>query len=378
MSTFKEKKDKKKKSKTIISNIDLIHQKNINNLISERSKLKEYQDKINLLKQEDNYFNNNLNNNDIKRKAEIKEEIVLLNEKINKIINNQDEMNYLYNTADILSNYYDILDDKNDIINTTKIKTISEIFDNNSDEKKDNINKSKLLEEFLLVTEGEKINKKYQGYQSCPDCHLEKEINIMDGTYVCRNCGHSVFIQVSHEKSNILQNTNNSTYAYKRESHFQDCINQFQGNETTEINEEVFHKVHEEMNKYRINPNDLDAIKLRHILKKLHLNNYYENIPFILSQITKKEPPKLSKEQKKKLDAMFQAIQEPFNKFKPTNRKNSLSYKNYLFHKFCELLEFDELLPYFPLLKDRTKLEECDQLWKKICEYLDWEFISSI
>ena len=41
--------------------------------------------------------------------------------------------------------------------------------------------------------------------------------------------------------------------------------------------------------------------------------------------------------------------------------------------KFSELLELDELLTYFPMLKP-TKLMEQDVIWAKFCKHLKWEF----
>ena len=61
----------------------------------------------------------------------------------------------------------------------------------------------------------------------------------------------------------------------------------------------------------------------------------------------------------------------------PPSRKNFLSYA-YVLHKFCELLEFDDLLEYFPLLKSREKLHQQDIIWKKICRDLKWQFIPSL
>jgi hypothetical protein len=42
------------------------------------------------------------------------------------------------------------------------------------------------------------------------------------------------------------------------------------------------------------------------------------------------------------------------------------------------LLEEDSFLPYFPMLKDREKRMEQDEIWKKICEELKWQFIPTI
>ena len=58
--------------------------------------------------------------------------------------------------------------------------------------------------------------------------------------------------------------------------------------------------------------------------------------------------------------------------YKPPGRKNFLSYP-YILFKFSELLELDELLNYFPMLKP-TKLMEQDVIWAKFCKHLKWEF----
>jgi hypothetical protein len=74
---------------------------------------------------------------------------------------------------------------------------------------------------------------------------------------------------------------------------------------------------------------------------------------------------------------MFKEIQGPFLKHCPKNRKNFLSY-SYVLFKFCQLLDKDEFLPHFSLLKSREKLHVQDQIWKKICVDVNWEFIQSI
>ena len=85
----------------------------------------------------------------------------------------------------------------------------------------------------------------------------------------------------------------------------------------------------------------------------------------------------MSREIEERLRVMFREIQNPFIKYCPKDRKNFLSY-SYVLHKFCELLEYDDFLDKFPLLKSREKLHQQDLIWKNICEYLNWEFIKSI
>jgi hypothetical protein len=90
-----------------------------------------------------------------------------------------------------------------------------------------------------------------------------------------------------------------------------------------------------------------------------------------------KKAPSLSRKEEEQLRTLFKEIQIPFSNNCPPNRKNFLSY-SYVLHKFCELLEYDYLLPYFPLLKSREKLLQQDQIWKCICNDLNWQFIESI
>jgi hypothetical protein len=47
-------------------------------------------------------------------------------------------------------------------------------------------------------------------------------------------------------------------------------------------------------------------------------------------------------------------------------------------YKFCELLGYDQFLPCFSLLKGRDKLAKQDFIFRKICQELDWTFISSL
>ena len=70
---------------------------------------------------------------------------------------------------------------------------------------------------------------------------------------------------------------------------------------------------------------------------------------------------------------MFKSIQEPWELYKPKGRKNIISY-SYIIYKFCELLELDHLLKYFPLLKSSKKIQEHDIIWRKVCNHLKWEF----
>jgi hypothetical protein len=116
---------------------------------------------------------------------------------------------------------------------------------------------------------------------------------------------------------------------------------------------------------------------MKEILKKLGLQQYYEHTTHIISKLSKVPPPTISRNAEEQLRQMFRQIQAPFEKHCPSTRINFLSY-SYVLHKFCQLLELDDFVICFPLLKSRVKLRQQDKIWKNICKELKWQFIPSI
>ena len=213
----------------------------------------------------------------------------------------------------------------------------------------------------------------------CKLCGHSVSYELIDSELICQNCGYTEDIIINSEKTSYKDPPREVSYfAYKRINHFNEWLAQFQAKESTEISDEIYKNVHQEIMK---NMNmDIQQIKpkqVKAILKKLGYNKYYENIPHIINVLNGKKAPSLSRREEEHLRSLFKEIQIPFSNNCPENRKNFLSY-SYVLHKFCELLEYDYLLPYFPLLKSREKLIQQDHIWKCICSDLNWEFIPSI
>jgi hypothetical protein len=122
---------------------------------------------------------------------------------------------------------------------------------------------------------------------------------------------------------------------------------------------------------------DLNPKKIKEILKRLRINKFYEHVPHILNRLTGIPIPHFESELEEKLRAMFKLIQPSFLRHAPPNRKNFLSY-SYVLHKLLQLMGKDEFLESFSLLKSRQKLADQDNIFKKICQDLEWEFIPSL
>jgi hypothetical protein len=187
---------------------------------------------------------------------------------------------------------------------------------------------------------------------------------------ICHDCGKTrVFVEsYTHAEQN-------EGMVYKRSNHLIECLNALQGKEGTNVPDEVIEAVRAEFQKNRVSStSEITPAKVKAYLKKLGYSMYYENIHTIANIISGAPKLTLSSGLEKKFQDMFFQIQQPFFKHKPEKRKNFLSY-NYVLYKFSELLGEDDLLPFFTLLKCQKNLRAQDQIWKKICEDLAWEYI---
>ena len=144
--------------------------------------------------------------------------------------------------------------------------------------------------------------------------------------------------------------------------------------EEIKIPKELFDLIREELKKENnLDKNQITIKKMKSILRKLKLNKYYECIPYMIANI-KGRPIPINREMEKELIGRVVQIKKLY--FLPTN----FSSKNYayIFHKLCQLLEYDDVLQYFPLLKNQEKLLYLDKIWSKICEDCDWKFYPSV
>lgn len=308
--------------------------------------------------------------------------------------NKNEFLDYYLDTGEILYNYYDIQEKIQDGVvmsNKRKQGTIYDILEKASKEDLSNniiisedksyVSREKLLEDYLgkIHPECLKMIQNDEKYGECPDCEIEMVFSQNEAMFTCAQCGHQEFILMDSDKPSYKDPPREvSYYAYKRINHFNEWLAQFQAKESTDIPQEVFDSILVELKKERIlDTNNIKASKIREILKKLKMNKYYEHVPHIINRLNGQNAPIMNREVEERLRYMFKEIQPSFQKYCPPDRNNFLSY-SYVLYKFCELLELDEYLKCFPLLKNRDKLFNQDKIWQQICSDMRWEFIRSI
>jgi hypothetical protein len=316
-------------------------------------------------------------NTNIEQELEIKDTIKDINIQIKEIKSNKKRY-YLNNNKHI----FDYFENKKEVsLDNNKTKILNSFFKVKLEEEvihdtknNDTIRQylSNLDETFIDV------NKYIFETDICQYCKKGELIPIdHEGIMVCNTCHKHVQYLVENEKPSYKEPPKEACfYAYKRINHFREILAQFQAKETTQIPDEVLENIKNQIKKERIDLTALNNKKAKEILKKLGYNKYYEHIPFIKDKLGIK-PPVMTPELEDSLCNLFMEIQGPYAKFCPDDRVNFLNYY-YTVYKLCELLDQVQFLPYFPMLKDREKRIEQDEIWKKICEELNWEFIPTI
>lgn len=316
--------------------------------------------------------------------VEIKEKIKDYNQELNKL-NNENELDYYENVGEILFNYYDIVNQTVGVkqLNPTKY-TILEALNikmDNNDEKCEYKDKSKLVNEYLAITDNKYINHIDGEFTNtkCINCNNEMTNLVQEALSVCLSCGYQdVLLSEQNRPIMLYDKKDGIHYSYKRINHFREWISQIQGKESTDIPNEVFERILNELKKEKItDTTKLTPKFMRTILKKLRTHKYYEHTAYIINRINGIPPPQFSPELEQNLSNMFMQTQPLFIKYAPANRLNFISY-SYILHKFFLILNIPEYLPLFPLLKSRQKIAQNEDVFKKICKELKWNWIPSI
>ena len=309
-----------------------------------------------------------------------------LNARLDELKRSNDVMAYYTNTADVLYKYYDLVekgdnvekpDSQHSILDYFKKKSVAPLYD----ETDRCLDKGWLQEKYMSSTIDSYIKLKNDDRnENCSNCKSEDMVMMThDGYSYCNTCSALEFLVVDHDKPSYKDPPKEISYfAYKRINHLNECINQVQGKETTQIPDDIFDRILVEVKKQKItNMAELTYSTVKRILKSLNMSRYYEHIQFIITSLNGLSVPQLSCELEERLRNMFKQIQAPFLKHSPNIRKNFLSY-SYCLHKLVQLLDQDCFLHSFPLLRSREKLHQQDMIWKLICKDVGWQFYPSL
>lgn len=387
--------------------LDVIHQYHLKRIQEEQDESEDIKQDVDTLRRQIEDTQDDL------IRGQLENQLVRLHEELSVKQNSDRLYDYLLDTGDLLFNYYDMqekisqgatgaisqrsrhkpgdvlsalqsakeLDDttaNGEVIQTqAQAKTSKQ-----TKQESKGLSRDGLLEEYLLKINPEYVKKTTELDDmsgECLDCGTDMMFSQTEAMLYCPECGASEFMLIDSDRPSYKDPPRESSYyAYKRINHFNELLAQFQAKGNFEIPQEVFEQILAELKKQRITDfKNLKYRQMREVLRKLKLNRQYDHISYIISRLNGSIAPVMSRETEEKLRHMFKEIQPSFQKHCPKNRRNFLSY-SYVLYKFCELLELDEFLGSFPLLKNRDKLYQQSKVWQQICLDQGWEYIRSI
>lgn len=293
---------------------------------------------------------------------------IFLQKEIKYMLSGDMMTDYVLQTCQLITDYMKLEESEKELINMNELEQINDI-----EEKLNEINFSKnnITDDYMKIIDPSYVPRRnmYSKDSLCDDCKIV--LDISNGFASCSNCGITKqCLQQATELSYKEQQEMDyrPQFTYQKETHLDEWLRRFTAKEHKTIPQEVLDKVIMEAHKERIQDlKNLTEDKVKKYLKKLDLNDYYDNVISIINRINNRPPFVLTQEIETKIKTMFQQIQSPFEKYKTSKRKNMISY-SYILHQFFQILDLPEFSKYFSLLKSADKLRQNDEVFKKIIE----------
>jgi hypothetical protein len=240
--------------------------------------------------------------------------------------------------------------------------------------------KNKILDDYLMIMQDKAPPIVNQTDDVCEFCGHVMLLDMEQSILACSNTACGAGKRYMDATANAVaygEDVEFAAYSYQRTNYFNEYLTMFQAKESNQVNAKDMESIMQQLYDDRIT--DVKSItleKIREVVKKKRLNHLYKQLTQIWCRITGHPPPRLPAKAEEKCRHMFRAIQEPYDKYLPPERKNFFSY-SYVLFKFMQLLGYPSYLKHFTLLKDRPKLDAMDTIWKCICNDLDWEYLPS-
>lgn len=308
----------------------------------------------------------------------IHENIDNLTQKISHIENKTDLNFYLLETAELIEQYKKIL--------RTPVK-VSFVGSSKGDSKeKSNIIRSYLKKAEKYIERTFDFNSKKKQI-TCENCQNKEDFIIEENVCICTDCGAEKDIIQQTSSYKDVDRVNISTkYTYDRKVHFRDCINQYQGKQNCTIENKVYTKLEDILERHHLlqgKPGDPREYRFAKItrqnilmfLKELGYSKHYENVILIHSNLTGKKPDDISHLEDRLLND-FDLLIETYDKhFKhKVNRVNFISTQ-YVLYQLLRKYGHPCNKEDFVILKTTDRKAFHDKICKELFNLNNWSFI---
>jgi hypothetical protein len=246
--------------------------------------------------------------------------------------------------------------------------------------------------------------------QNCPGGCRNLVDDVRGCSVLCPDCGY-VYEDTRWgvEEKNVAwdEMPRRRSGGYKPPNHFAEIIGHFQGNRSSTAPAEIVDRISWYCKRYKHKPHEIRPGLVRFFLRRMQqeennrfrhsrktdpddslkrYTDYYKHAPEIAHRLSGIPPPYMTPMQEDKVTALFPLVvaaykMSPRYQERLANRAgrvkdvpNCMNYY-YTLYKLCQLLGYDEFLPFIPLPKSTDNIDSNDdQGWKFICDMYGWQY----
>lgn len=314
-------------------------------------------------------------------KKEIEQNIIDIKHSIYKLEKRHEKNFYISETVSLLQQYEQIL--------KTPIK-MSFVGTTNNIENK---NKREIIKKFLNIANkyiktdcnyNDILEKKEKIY--CKNCSSKRMFQD-ESCYICMDCScQEDFLQNTSSYKDSDRINISQKYTYDRKVHFRDCMNQYQGKQNCTIDQKVYDDLENILERHHMLKGDKNTPKqirfasitkenILSFLKVLGYSKHYENVILIHYNLTGKKPDDISHLEEKLMND-FDLLVETYDKqFKnKVERVNFISIQ-YVLYQLLQKHKHPCKKEDFVILKTIDRKAFHDNVMKKLCDVLGWNFV---
>jgi hypothetical protein len=222
-------------------------------------------------------------------------------------------------------------------------------------------------------------------YTMCPDCDKEMKMLPISSEIVCTECGNSSILSgtVFEDEQFYYQEGQRTKHgSYEPTKHCRFWIERIQARESKTIPDTVINAVKKCIRHNNIkNIEELTCEEIRKYLRQTKYTTYNEHVPLIRKIITGITPPQLTDEEIQLIILIFSKAIKIYEEFKPSDKTNVM-YHPYFIYKIIEHIlnplkmkrRKNAILSCIHL-QSRETLIENDNVWEKMCQYLNVTYI---
>ena len=245
----------------------------------------------------------------------------------------------------------------------------------------------------------------------CPGKCKSLITDLRRNVYVCTDCKFVYEMPKEQVLVGPMQYMSTETSGYKPLGHLCEIISHFQGNKRVTAPEDIINKIKRFCTRYKYKKHEIAPKVVRMFLKRMQQDennrhrhemiknkrdklkrytDHYKQATEISHRLSGIPPPYLTPMQEDNILNLFPYViaaykTSPRYKKRLANREGRIkptpNNPNYLliFFKECQLLGYDELLPYISLPKNPENIFDNDTMaWKHICTTYGWPYIPTI